>query len=297
MKMCITGGSGFIGSHLVRVLNKSGNDIIVVDRIKPDFPVKYLDCDISKAFEQESGIDIMFHYAASPDVRKSMENPVESLKNNVIATQNVLEFCRKNNVKKIVFASTSAVYGNADKVPITEEAELKPVSVYGATKASCEMLTRSYHETYGIDAVVLRYANIYGPGSTHGVMHDFFQKLVSNPKILEILGDGNQSKSYLYIDDAIRATMTASKERGWNVINVGSEKETSVKEIAFLVASAMNLQNVKFVFAGGKIGWKGDVPRYLLDIKKIQSLGWREQTEMNTGINNYIQWLSRGRKI
>lgn len=155
------------------------------------------------------------------------------------------------------------------------------------------MLIRSYYETYGLGAVVLRYANIYGPGSMRGVLHDFVKKLSADNSLLEILGNGTQSKSYLYIDDAIAATLLAANTRGWHVFNIGSENQTTVKEIAEIVIGTMELTNVQLKFSKGDSGWPGDVPRFLLDVTKIKALGWQEQTTIKTGVQQYVEWLVR----
>ncbi len=298
MKVCVTGGSGFIGTHLARALITEGRGVSVIDKVRPATSIvnniNIFQCDLTRSFNTSIfSADAVFHFAASVDVKKSMENPMESIENNVIATQNVLDACRKQDVKKIVFASTSTVYGNADKIPTSEDAELRPVSVYGATKAACEMLIRSYYETYGIDALILRYANIYGPGSRQGVVQDFVKKLSADTSQLEILGNGMQSKSYLYIDDAIAATLLAANTKGWNVFNIGSEKQTTVKEIAEMVIDAIGLTNVQLKFSNGVSGWPGDVPRFLLDVTKIKALGWQEKTDIRTGVRQYVEWLVR----
>ncbi len=291
MRVCITGGSGFIGSHLASALSP-GNEITIIDKNKPQHDARFIQTDLKKQFDPGTlKCDVLFHFAASPDVKNSMTNPMDSIENNITATQNVLEACRAQDIGKIVFASTSAVYGNAKAIPTPEDEELKPVSVYGATKAACEMMIRAYHETYGIEATILRYANIYGPGSNHGVMHDFFRKLAANSSRLEILGNGQQSKSYLYIDDAIAATLTASKESGWNVLNVGSERQTTVREIAEMIIAQMKLKDVELKFTGGNLGWSGDIARFLPDTNRIRSLGWKEETDIKTGIGKYVDWM------
>ncbi len=291
MRACITGGSGFIGSHLAGALS-SGNEITVIDKNKPQHDIRFIQADLKKQLDPGAlKCDILFHFAASPDVKNSMTKPMDSIENNIIATQNVLEACRTQDVGKIVFASTSAVYGNAKAIPTQEDEELKPVSVYGATKVACEALIRSYHETYGIHAIIMRYANIYGPGSKHGVMHDFVEKLIADSSCLEVLGNGQQSKSYLYIDDAIRATLLASKRNGWNVFNTGSKTQASVVQIAETIINKMKLHDVKIKFLGGETGWPGDVPRFLLDVRKLESLGWKEETDIKTGIEKYVDWM------
>jgi UDP-glucose 4-epimerase len=293
MHVCITGGSGFIGANLARRLSKRNDDVVIIDKnSSKDGSEKFVHCDLSQDFDTKIvACDTIFHFAASPSVKESMENPGEGLQNNVIATQNILEACRKQGVKKIVFASTSAVYGNADVMPTPENSELKPISVYGATKVACEALIRAYCETYGMDGIILRYANIYGPGSRHGIMYDFVKKLQRDRKHLEILGNGRQSKSYLYIDDAIDATLLAAEKKGWNVFNIGSERQTTALEIASMIAEKMEIKNLRFVCGTDEAGWIGDIPRFLLDISKINALGWKEHTNIKDGIWKYVEWI------
>ncbi|MEM3551160.1 MAG: NAD-dependent epimerase/dehydratase family protein, partial [Candidatus Bathyarchaeia archaeon] len=204
---------------------------------------------------------------------------------------NVLEACRLNDVKQIIFASSSVVYGNA-KIPTPEEAPIAPISNYGAAKVASEFYLSTYSHLYGLKATVLRYANIIGPRLTHGVIYDFYHKLKKNPKRLEILGDGNQKKSYLHVNDAVDATLLAAeKTEKYSVFNVGSEETITVREIARLVVSLMNLQNVKYEFTGGKTGWPGDIPLMLLSIETLKSLGWKPERSIKESIRDTVNWL------
>jgi UDP-glucose 4-epimerase len=284
MKYCVTGSAGFIGSHMMKRLMP---DAFGIDKVGGKY------ADLSEKFDPKIvQCETIFHFAASPDVRASMHNPQEAIKNNIVATANLLEACRKSSVKKIVFASTSAVYGNADTIPTPENSEIRPVSVYGATKAACESLIRSYHETYGMDAIIVRYANVFGPGSLHGVMHDFTKKLLTDPNSLEILGDGLQSKSYIYIDDAIDATLIASRSGGWEIYNIGSNECTTVRQIANLISSQLGA-TPHMNFLGGECGWTGDIPRCQLDTSKIKGLGWKQMTGLEEGLRKYVDWVKK----
>jgi UDP-glucose 4-epimerase len=297
----ITGGAGFIGSHLAQALCKSDR-AVVIDDLSTGITENVLagaaleQCDITDAKAlagvfAEHGADAVYHFAAAPEVRESAENPVKSYRTNVLGTFNVLEQCRLHDCKRFVLASTSTVYGEA-QLPTPEDALIAPISNYGASKAACEAYACAYAHTYGIKATALRYANVFGPRSKHGVVHDFFQKLKKNPKELEILGDGNQNKSYLYIDDCISATLLAAeKQRGaFEAFNVGSERTHTVKEIASLVCGIMRVSPA-LRFTGGARGWLGDVPKMRLDVRKISALGWREKTRFEDGVREYIKWL------
>lgn len=297
MKVFVTGAAGFIGSHLVDRLLSMGFEVLGLDNLSSGSMdnlsiafnydgFKFIKADLlepSNWINFISGVDVVFHFAANPEVRHSLRDPLDHYRNNVEATLNLLEACRKFNVKLFVFASSSTVYGDPEVIPTPENHPIKPISVYGATKASCELLCRVYSDLYGIRSLVLRYANVIGPRITHGVIVDFINKLKSNPRILEILGDGTQIKSYLYIDDAIDATIMAFNKfsfenLNFEVYNVGSMDQICVREIADIIVSCMGLFNVKYVYKLMTIdgrGWPGDVKVMLLDISKISSrVGW-----------------------
>lgn len=298
LRVLVTGGAGFIGSHLVDSL-KEENEVLVYDNFsnavtkERQSEVTYFEedvLDLSTLIEKTKNINLIFHYAAAPSVKESSESPLHSFEQNVRGTLNVLESMRKNDIPRLVFASTSTVYGEAE-IPTPESAPLKPISNYGASKVACEMYVRSYSSLYGIQAIVLRYANIFGPRARRGVMYDFFHKLKKTPKKLEILGNGKQKKSYLYIDDCIDATLTSLRtgER-FEVFNIGSEEQVIVDRIAEVMSEELGL-DPEFKYTGGERGWKGDVPVMLLDVSKIKSLGWEPKVMTVEGIRRYIRWL------
>jgi UDP-glucose 4-epimerase len=209
---------------------------------------------------------------------------------NVVATFNLLEAMRRKGVKEIVFASSSSVYGEPEEVPVGEDAPVRPVSVYGASKAACENLIHAYSKLYGIRAVALRYANVVGPRLRHGVVWDFVNKLRRNPSELEILGDGTQARSYVHISDAVEATMTAWRKsgQGFNVYNVASEDWITVNEVADIVAEAMGLQGVKRIYKPvlHGVGWPGDVKRIALKIEKIKRLGYKPRMSSREAVRH-----------
>jgi len=296
MDLLVTGGAGFIGSHLVDTLMAQEANISILDdlsggkleNIKQWFDhrkFKFIRGDLLNASDVTKavkGCETVYHLAANPEVRVSSISPNIRFQQNVVATYKLLEAVRKiGSIKAFAFSSSSTVYGDAVKIPTPEEyAPLEPISVYGASKLACEALITAYAHTYGFKAIIYRLANIVGPRSRHGVIYDFVHKLRKNPKELEILGDGTQSKSYLYISDCIKA-MILGMERSRNrveVYNVGSEDWLDVKSIARIVTEEMGLKNVKFTFSGGingGRGWTGDVKNMLLDISKLKSLGWK----------------------
>jgi len=290
VRILVTGGAGFIGSHLVDRLAAEGHQVRVIDNLssgrlenlahRRDVEVIIGDLknpqDVQKAVR---GVDAVFHFAANPEVRVSTTNPDIHFNENVVATFNLLEAMRKNDVGQLVFASSSSVYGEPDEIPVDENAPLRPVSVYGASKAACEHLIHAYAKLYGFRAVVLRYANVVGPRLRHGVIWDFINKLRKNPHELEILGDGRQIRSYIYIDDAVEATLLAWKKTTdtYAIYNIAAEDWITVDEVADLVIEAMGLTNVKKTYKPvlHGIGWPGDVKKIALKIDKIKQLGFK----------------------
>ncbi|MBI4895438.1 MAG: NAD-dependent epimerase/dehydratase family protein [Candidatus Aenigmarchaeota archaeon] len=296
MKILVTGGLGFIGSWLMDSFLKN-NDITIIDKSSykgklENKNVNFIKQDLSKEciFDKQ---DIVYHFAAFPDVRLSANDIRKVFDNNILATINVLEACRKSDIKKILFASTSTVYG-LKKGSISETSELNPISNYGASKIAGENYIQMYSRLYGIQYVIIRYANIFGPRSDHGVVWDLYHKLKKNPKELLILGNGLQNKSYLYITDTIDATFLAAKQTN-DIYNIGSDYQITVDSIAKIIIDEMGLENVTLKHtSSGKVakgGWKGDVPSFLLDINKIKKLGWKPQTKTEEGIRKYVRWM------
>jgi len=285
MAILVTGGAGFIGSHVVDRLIKSGEEVIVVDNlssgrrdyINPDATFYELDLatDSLEELFRAHRVEEVWHIAANPDVRVGSENPDEIYRNNVLATYRLLEAMRKANVSRIVFTSTSTVYGEAKVIPTPEDYPTIPISIYGASKVACEAMIASYCHTFDMQSWIYRFANVIGKRSNHGVIYDFIMKLRKNPNELVILGDGEQNKSYIYISDCVDAMFFGLKADGdVNIFNIGSEDQIKVKRIAEIVCEEMGLSPV-FKFTGGRRGWKGDVPVMLLSIEKLKSMGWR----------------------
>ena len=280
-KILVTGGAGFIGSHLVDALMTQGAHVSVLDNLtagtlqnikqwRGNPNLTFIKGDLVNSADlakiEETGFETVFHLAANPEVRMGLTNPDIHFQQNIVVTHNLLESIRKTkNKPALIFTSTSTVYGEPAKIPTPEDyAPLKPISTYGASKLACEALISAYAYTYRFKAIIIRLANIVGPRSKHGVIYDFIQKLKANHKELEILGDGTQNKSYLHINDCIEA-MLLGLEKTKNQVetyNIGSEDRTTVKTIAEIVIKEMKLKNVKFKFTGGVDGgrgWKGDV--------------------------------------
>ena len=304
----VTGGAGFIGSHLVDRLVSYGWNVRIVDNFssgrmenvehhRGNRRVEILRGDLKSPKEAEEAVrnvDVVLHYAANPEVRLSTTNPDVHFNENVVATFNLLEAMRKNDVEQLVFASSSSVYGEPENIPVSEDAPIKPVSVYGASKAACENLIHAYCNLYGLKAVVLRYANVVGPRLRHGVIYDFIVKLYKNPKQLEILGDGTQKRSYIYIDDAVEATLIAyntTAGKRFEVFNVGSEDCITAKEVADIVVDTLGLKDVKYVYkpVGHGVGWPGDVKNIALSIDKIRKLGFKPRLNSAEAVRRTVK--------
>ena len=234
----VTGGAGFIGSWAVDKLLEENCNVTVIDNLisgdiknveRHKDKIEFVKADIrDEDILQKicSGKDTIFHFAADPRVRESVVDPTISYGINVKGSYLILETMRKLDVSNVVFASSGGtLYGQVETFPTPEDVQFRPISPYGATKAVVESYMSAYAASYDMTAVSCRYANIFGPRSTHGVMFDFYHKLKKNPKQMEILGDGKQIKSYLYISDCIEASFTAAKvtKKGYDAFNVGSE--------------------------------------------------------------------------
>ena len=296
MTVLVTGGAGFIGSHLVDFLIQRGDEVRAFDNLSAgtlsniDMRIKDPSFNFSKGDllrPQEvnaaiKGCDVIFHLAANPEVRSWKASPEDHFRQNIEGTYNLLEAVRiQGEVENLVFTSTSTVYGEAEEIPTPETyAPLKPISNYGASKLAAEALICSYASMYGFRCIIYRMANVVGPRSNHGVVYDFVGKLRRNPKELEVLGDGSQSKSYLYVDDCVEgmAIGTENATERVEILNIGSEDRVNVTRIAEIIVEEMGLEDVEIELTGGidgGRGWKGDVKLMQLDMSRLKSLGWR----------------------
>lgn len=307
-KILVTGGAGFIGSHLIDKLLEEGNTVVAVDNLSLGrlenissalnksqfsfFEFDLLDKDkLFKLFSEES-FDVVFHLAANSDIAVSHLNPNVDLERTFLTTYNVLLAMKEFNVKNIVFASTSAIYGEAQNSVKENFGPLFPTSHYGASKLASEAFISSFCENYGISAWITRFPNVVGERATHGVIFDFINKLRKNSKELLVLGDGEQIKPYLYVKDLIEAILFVYKNSNQkiNFFNIGVETRTKVKEIAQMVIEEMNLDS-EIVYSGGDRGWIGDVPEFSYNLDKIHALGWNAKITSNEAVRKSIQYI------
>lgn len=304
----ITGGAGFIGSHLADALLAEGNRVVVYDNlslgrlsnldeamknqnfsfIKGDIMDRQ---DFFKIFE-ENNFDTVFHMAANSDIAKSHKNPDVDFNNTLSTTYNVLLAMKEYNITEIVFASTSAIYGEAEIAVNEDFGPLFPISHYGASKLASEAYISSFCENYGFKAWITRFPNVVGERATHGAIYDFINKLRKNPAELEVLGNGEQVKPYLYVKDLVEAILLVWKSTNnkINYFNLGVESRTKVKEIAQMVIEEMGL-NAKIKYTGGERGWVGDVPRFSYCLDKIHRLGWKAKVSSNEAVRKSIRYI------
>ncbi|MCS5525977.1 MAG: NAD-dependent epimerase/dehydratase family protein [Candidatus Poseidoniaceae archaeon] len=291
MRALVTGGAGFIGSHLVDRLVARGDEVVVVDDLSSGvigFIQDHIDSgkitfhqvditDIESLKPTMSGVDMVFHLAANPDIRLGTRVTDTDLRQGTIATYNLLEAMRLSDVKKIAFASSSVVYGEDAPMPTPEDhGPCMPISLYGASKQAGEGLISSWVGTFGFQAWVFRFANIIGERGTHGVIFDFIHKLKADPTRLEVLGNGRQEKSYMEVGecaDAILHVISKTNE-SLNLCNLGSNDTCSVTRIAEIVIEATGNAGAAIEYTGGDRGWAGDIPKARLSIDRMKSLGF-----------------------
>jgi len=297
MKIIVTGAAGFIGSHLVDALLNEGHEVVGIDNLSSGdlsfleeangndrFTLLQEDVLTTDLATRFAGADVVYHLAANPDVRLGASDTYVHVEQNILATHKVLEGMRAAGVPFILFTSTSTVYGEASVIPTPEDyGPLYPISLYGASKLACEALISSYAHTFDMKAILLRFANVVGPRSTHGVTYDFVNKLTEDPEKLVILGDGSQNKSYFHVADCVSgilATYSGSvfaDGKGTVAYNIGSEDGIDVNGVARATMDAMGLTDVTFEYTGGVKGgggWKGDVKVMRLDVEALKKLGW-----------------------
>ena len=294
MHILVTGGAGFIGSHLCDALIEQNYEVWCVDNLhlgkerniehlKGNQRFHFCKLDVldrtgMDALFSEAKFDAVFHLAANSDIQQGGENHEVDLQLNFLTTFEVLEAMLRNGVKKFFFASTSAVFGETREVLHENYGPLMPISFYGASKLAAEAYISVFVENYGFKAWILRFPNVVGERCTHGAVHDFIMRLKHDSSRLVVLGDGTQTKPYLYVKDLVKAILMVfdKAEEPLAVYHVGNEDLTSVREIAEIVIEEMGLVGIPIEYTGGKNSWVGDVPYFKYDISKLKRLGFRQ---------------------
>jgi UDP-glucose 4-epimerase len=307
MRAFITGGAGFIGSNMANRLVADGHEVVVFDNLstghreflqpsegKPNF--RFAGGSLANPEEIAAamkGCDTVFHFAANADVRHGTEKPRRDLEQNIIATFNLLEAMRSLGVPRIMFSSTSAIYGETTVIPTPETAPFPiQTSLYGASKLSGEGLIQAYCEGYGMQGFIFRFVSILGEHYNHGHIYDFYQKLRNDPTRLTVLGNGAQKKSYLYVQDCVDGVLLAlEKATGKvNILNLGTEECTDVRFSLGCITERLGIKP-KLEFTGGDRGWIGDNPLIFLDCKKAGALGWKPKLTIREGIIRTLEYL------
>jgi UDP-glucose 4-epimerase len=307
MRILVTGGAGFIGSHLCERLIGRGEQVWCVDNLRlgrraniahlavlPAFrfhELDVLDRSALAALFDEAGFDAVFHLAANSDIAAGAADFRLDLQLNQLTTVAVLEAMQARGVKRLFFAGSSAIFGETDALLHEDFAPLEPISFYGASKLAAEAYISVCAHTFGLRAVILRFPNVVGERATHGVIHDFLRKLAADPGRLDVLGDGNQSKPYLYVGDLIEAVLTAwdKAESAFAVYHAAGIGSTSVREIAEIVVAAAGRADTRIVYGGGDRGWPGDVPCFRYDTSRLQALGWRPQRHSTAAVRYAVE--------
>lgn len=307
MKYAVTGGAGFIGSNIVDRLIDQGNYVLVYDNFstgkdlfikhhKKKQKFKLVKADIrdqktlNKAFKD---IDFVFHLAAHADVRSGFKDHFIDHEQNLEMTHNVLEAMIQQKVKKIVFASTSSVYGDAKIHPTPENCPFEPTSLYGATKAACESYVQAYSSYYDLKAYIFRFVSFLGPRYSHGIISDVIKKTMQSPDLIELFSDGSPKKSSLAVSDGIESifkVIEKSKDQ-ISIYNIGHDEVMTVSEIVDSILQALELNSIKKKWLGKKSNWKGDNEFVHLSNKKLNKLGWKPKKTIKEAIFETVKFL------
>jgi UDP-glucose 4-epimerase len=303
----VTGGAGFIGSHVVDRLAQDGANVTIYDNFStgqeefvnhhtrnPKVRIVHADVlDGDRLKKEMARCDFVFHLQANADVRGGKQLTRIDLEQNTIATWNVLEAMRTNEIRHIAFASSATVYGEPNVFPTPESYAPLQTSLYGASKLAGEAMIQAYSEYFGITCYIFRFVSWIGERYTHGVIFDFVKKLRANTQVLEILGDGKQRKSYLDVTDGADGIFYAVQhaEERKNVFNLGHDEFMNVLDLAGIVVEELGLKGVRYRTAGGERGWLGDSPFVHLDTTRLKVLGWRPQVSIEQGIRNTVRYL------
>jgi UDP-glucose 4-epimerase len=312
-RVFVTGGAGFIGSNLVDRLLRHGHAVTAYDNFSTGRLLFFnqalqnsLFClvegnllDVPALNNAMGGHDIVFHLAANADVRFGTQHPRKDLEQNTIATHNVLEAMRVNGVRRIAFSSTGSVYGEPDVFPTPETCPCPiQTSLYGASKLAGEGLIAAYCAGFGFQAYIFRFVSILGERYTHGHVYDFYRKLQVDPHRIEVLGNGKQRKSYLYVQDCIDAMLLVidRAQNPVNIYNLGTDEHCTVDDSLDWICAHLGLNPGRH-YSGGKRGWIGDSPFIFLDTARVRSLGWRPKLSIREGVLRTLRYLEQNPSV
>lgn len=307
MKYFVTGGAGFIGSHLGDRLLEDGHEVVAFDNLStgrlenlpearqfPSFTMIRGDLlDSESLIRAMQGCDFVCHMAANADVRFGTQRPRKDLEQNTVATFNVLEAMRANGIRRIAFPSTGSIYGEPTNFPTPEHAPFPmQTSLYGASKLACEGLIEAYCEGFGFQAWIFRFVSILGERYSHGHVFDFYKQLRSNPHELHVLGDGTQRKSYLYVQDCIKAMSLAIEkaQEKVNIFNLGADEYCNVNDSIHWILEELGL-TPRVTYSGGRRGWIGDSPFIFLDCSRMRALGWKPKMTIRESVLLTLRYL------
>ena len=306
-KCFVTGAAGFIGSNLVDRLLALGHRVVGYDNFStgqerflesalphPCFELVRADLlELDDLVRAVRGCEMVFHLAANADVRFGTERPRRDLEQNAIATWNVLEAMRREGIRRIAFSSTGSVYGEAQVIPTPEDCPF-PVqtSLYGASKLAAEGMIAAYSEGFGMQAFIFRFVSILGERYSHGHVFDFYQQLLEHPDRLQVLGDGHQRKSYLYVEDCVDAILTAVERAPdrVNILNLGAGEYCEVNDSIGWICRRLGV-NPRFEYTGGDRGWVGDNPFIFLDCSRMRALGWEPRWKISDAVVQTLDYL------
>jgi len=299
-KSLVTGGAGFIGSHLVDALIDRGDDVTVVDNFRTgrsefiNQKAKLVSHDIGDIeFLRESfeGIDDVYHLAANADVRNGWDDPRRDFDFNLSKTLSVAELSAAAGVENFIFSSTGSIYGESVMVPTPENSSIQQqTSLYGASKYSCESFLGAYAEANKFKVTVLRFVSVLGPRYTHGHVYDFIQKLSADSSRLNVLGDGTQTKSYMHVSDCVNAITDLRGLSNFEVFNIGRAETITIRRSIELISECLKI-SPELLFGNSPRGWIGDNPIILLDITKAKSLGWNPVVSIEDSILDTAKWI------
>jgi UDP-glucose 4-epimerase len=309
MRYFVTGGAGFIGSNLVDRLLQDGHAVTAYDNFstgqhrflelakrKPNFRLIEGDIlDEAKLTDSVTGHDFVFHFAANADVRFGTNHPRRDLEQNTIATYNVLEAMRAHGVSKIAFSSTGSIYGEHDVIPTPENAPFPiQTSLYGASKLAGEGLIAAYCTGFNFRGYIFRFVSILGERYSHGHVFDFYRTLQKDPTKIQVLGNGKQRKSYLYVQDCVDAMLTVIDKAAApvNVYNLGTDEYCAVNDSLSWISEKLGVNPTR-TYTGGERGWIGDSPFIFLDTQKVRSLGWKPTLTIRQGVEKTVEYLRK----